>query len=245
MILSYDFTMKIKYLLVAIVLMTFIVFGSCRKEEAAEAPYNFLSGLENLTEDTSYAFGMLYGADILNMFITNGIIPYLNEFTQGLNDVLIGNEPRFDIDQAYEIFNAEVNSMMSDQIEYYRQEGTAFLADNAKRDEVKITSSGLQYEVVIEGTGPKPSATSSVKVDYEGSLLDGTVFDSSFSSGEPLVIELDRVIQGWTEGLQLMGTGSQYIFYIPYDLGYGATGYGTIPPYATLIFFVELHEIIN
>ena len=122
-----------------------------------------------------------------------------------------------------------------------KEAGEKFLAENAKRPEVKTTASGLQYEV-LEGTiGQKPTATDKVRVHYEGTLIDGTVFDSSYKRGQSISFALNQVIRGWTEGLQLMSVGSKYKLYIPYELGYGAAGAGAdIPPYAALIFTVEL-----
>ena len=122
--------------------------------------------------------------------------------------------------------------------------GEKFLQENALREEVKVTESGLQYEVLVQGKGPKPTAEQTVKVHYEGTLVDGTVFDSSYQRGEPIEFPLNGVIKGWTEGLQLMPVGSKYKLYIPYELGYGERGAGqSIPPYAALIFTVELLEI--
>lgn len=122
-----------------------------------------------------------------------------------------------------------------------KEDGEKFLAENTKRAEVKTTASGLQYEV-LEGTlGQKPKATDTVKVHYEGTLIDGTVFDSSYKRGEPISFALNQVIKGWTEGLQLMSIGSKYKLFIPYQLAYGEQGAGgSIPPYAALIFTVEL-----
>jgi len=125
------------------------------------------------------------------------------------------------------------------------QEGEAFLAENGAREEVVTTASGLQYEVIEEGTGPAPVATDVVKVHYHGTLLNGTVFDSSVDRGEPAEFPLNRVIPGWTEGLQLMTVGSKYKFYIPYQIAYGERGSGQIEPFSALVFEVELLEIIK
>lgn len=125
----------------------------------------------------------------------------------------------------------------------YEQQCQEFLDKNAKRAEVTVTSSGLQYEVQEEGNGKSPSATDIVRCHYEGRLIDGTVFDSSYKRGEPSEFALNQVIKGWTEGLQLMKEGSKYRFYIPYYLAYGTRGVGNIPPYAALIFDVELIEV--
>lgn len=124
-------------------------------------------------------------------------------------------------------------------------EGAAFLAANKSKEGVKTTESGLQYKVITEGTGAKPVATDTVKVHYRGTMLDGTEFDSSYSRNEPIIFALDRVIPGWTEGVQLMPVGSKYMFYIPSELAYGEGGGGPIPPNSTLQFEVELLGIEN
>ena len=122
--------------------------------------------------------------------------------------------------------------------------GKQFLAENAKRAEVQQTASGLQYEILQAGTGNKPGPTTMVTVHYEGKLIDGTVFDSSFKRNQPATFGLHQVIPGWTEGVQLMNEGATFRFYIPYELGYGARGAGgAIPPYATLIFDVQLIKV--
>ena len=126
-----------------------------------------------------------------------------------------------------------------------REKGEAYLAENAKKEGVKTLASGLQYQVLREGNGNRPKATDKVKCHYEGMLVDGTVFDSSLQRGEPATFPLNQVIAGWTEGLQLMQEGAKYRFFIPYHLGYGERGAGNaIPPYAALIFDVELIEVI-
>ena len=123
------------------------------------------------------------------------------------------------------------------------EEGKKFLAENAKKEGVQTTASGLQYKVETMGTGPKPAATDTVKVHYRGSLLDGTEFDSSYARNEPISFGLNRVIAGWTEGVQLMPVGSKFMFYIAPELAYGEGGGGPIPPNSTLIFEVELLDI--
>ncbi|MCC8144859.1 MAG: FKBP-type peptidyl-prolyl cis-trans isomerase [Bacteroidales bacterium] len=127
-----------------------------------------------------------------------------------------------------------------------KEENEAFLEKNKSEEGVVVLPSGLQYKVVKEGNGPKPVATDKVKVDYHGTNIYGEVFDSSIEAGEPITFELNRVIKGWTEGLQLMPVGSKYILYVPYDLAYGREAHSEkIGPYATLIFEVDLHEIVK
>ena len=124
-------------------------------------------------------------------------------------------------------------------------EGEKFLAENKKREGVKETASGLQYEVITMGTGARPGPEETVKVHYTGTLMDGTKFDSSIDRNEPATFGVNQVIKGWQEGIQLMPVGSKFKFYVPYELAYGANGTGPIPPYSTLIFEVELLDIIK
>ena len=140
----------------------------------------------------------------------------------------------------YDEFKAGIDLVMNMSAKF-KEEGEKFLAENAKREGVKTTASGLQYEVLEATLGQKPKTTDSVNVHYEGTLIDGTVFDSSYKRGKPISFPLNGVIKGWTEGLQLMSVGSKYKFFIPYQLAYGEHGAGdSIPPYAALIFTVEL-----
>lgn len=138
-----------------------------------------------------------------------------------------------------------INKMQKQQANAMAAAGEQFLSENADRLEVTVTPSGLQYEVMEQGAGKTPGAKSRVRVHYHGSLIDGTVFDSSMQRGEPIEFPLDGVIKGWTEGLQLMSEGSRYRLYIPHELGYGASGAGEqIGPYSTLIFDVELLAVL-
>ena len=160
---------------------------------------------------------------------------------QGFINGLYNYTEQFDLRSAGEYVESVVAELRYGAA---KAEGEKFLQENALREEVKVTDSGLQYEVLKLGKGAKPTAESTVKVHYEGTLVDGTVFDSSYQRGEPIEFPLNGVIRGWTEGLQLMPVGSKYKLYIPYELGYGDRGAGSsIPPYSTLIFTVELLEI--
>lgn len=159
---------------------------------------------------------------------------------QGFINGLYQDESQFTQQEAAEYIQNAIASLKYGQT---KQEGEEFLAANATKDGVIVTESGLQYEVIKMGKGPKPSATDRVRVHYHGTLIDGTVFDSSVERGEPITFGLNQVIAGWTEGVQLMPVGSKFRFYIPQELGYGAREAGSIPPYSTLIFEVELLDI--
>ena len=137
----------------------------------------------------------------------------------------------------------KLRNFMNQKSAEQQEAGNKFLEENGQRPEVTTLPSGLQYEVLEAGDGPKPAASSSVTVHYEGKLIDGKVFDSSYKRNKPATFGLRQVIAGWTEGLQHMPKGSKYRLFIPYNLGYGAGGAGPIPPYATLIFDVELIDI--
>jgi FKBP-type peptidyl-prolyl cis-trans isomerase FklB len=175
-----------------------------------------------------------------------------DDFTAGVKAILTGSEPAVSFQEAGELLDkyfAEIEAEQRAEAEAMgaalREEGEAFLSFNADQEGVVVLPSGLQYKVLVEGTGRKPSATSQVKCHYEGTLLNGVMFDSSYKRGEPAVFGLNQVIKGWTEGVQLMSEGSKYEFYIPYDLAYGEHGApGAIPPYATLKFVVELIEVL-
>lgn len=162
-------------------------------------------------------------------------------FAAGVEDVINSKELKFTAEQANANIQAYMQAKQEAQFAPVKKAGEDFLAENAKRSEVKTTASGLQYEVLKPGSGDKPTATSNVTVHYHGTLIDGTVFDSSVDRGETISFGLNQVIKGWTEGLQLMSTGAKYRFYIPYDLAYGAQGSPPkISPFSALIFEVEL-----
>jgi FKBP-type peptidyl-prolyl cis-trans isomerase FkpA len=168
---------------------------------------------------------------------------------RGFEDALAGN-PKIDEEKIREVLTALDTSVRTKQEEKAKVEseqsivaGEKYLADNAKKEGVTVTESGLQYEVMVQGDGDMPVATDVVKVHYKGTLLDGTEFDSSYSRDEPTTFPLNRVIAGWTEGLQLMPVGSKYKFTIPSELAYGDRDLGKIPANSTLIFDVELLEI--
>lgn len=165
----------------------------------------------------------------------------------GLTDALNGQQPQVNPDQinaAFQEINQRIQQQQAEQAKALSAEGEKFLAENAKRDEVTVTASGLQYEILQEGTGEKPTASSTVSTHYHGTLINGTVFDSSYERGQPAEFPVNGVIAGWTEALQMMPVGSKWRLYVPYNLAYGERGAGgAIGPYATLIFDVELLEI--
>lgn len=186
----------------------------------------------------SYALGLSMGQNLMGSGVKK--LEYA-DLAQGIQDVLEKQQPKISYQEAQTVLGQFFQELEQKIAGEQKAAGEKFLADNAKRAEVKTTASGLQYEVLEATLGQKPKATDTVKVHYEGSLIDGTVFDSSYKRGEPISFGLNQVIKGWTEGLQLMSIGSKYKLYIPYQLGYGEQGAGgSIPPYSTLIFTVEL-----
>ena len=199
----------------------------------------------NQFDRLSYALGMSMG----NNFKSSGIEKIVSsDFADGVAAVYEGAAPKMSYDEAKAVIQSffsqlqeKQNAAMAEMARVNAEAGKSFLAENAKRSEVKTTASGLQYEVIAEGDGNKPSANNTVKVHYTGSLIDGTVFDSSVQRGEPAVFGVTQVIPGWVEALQMMTVGSKWRLFIPSELAYGANGAGNIiGPNATLIFEVEL-----
>jgi len=195
----------------------------------------------------SYAWGMLMGKQLQGMGARN---LNLNDFFDGLKDTYEANkaesELKVKVEEAQTLINEYLQNLQADAEKKIKATASKFLEENKKKEGVKETASGLQYLVEKEGTGAQPSATDEVTVHYTGRLLDGTVFDSSVSRGEPATFPLNRVIPGWTEGLQLMKEGGKSVFFIPSDLAYGAQGVpNAIPPHSTLIFEVELIKVVS
>ena len=196
-------------------------------------------------DKASYALGLGIGHQLKGM---GGSKLNIDDFAQAIKDVIQGKEPQMSMKEAQIVANTfiqeaekESQKLKEEAGAKFKAYGEQYLAENAKKDGVKVTKSGLQYEVLNEGTGKSPKATDNVKCHYEGRLIDGTVFDSSYRRGTPATFPLDGVIAGWTEGLQLMKEGAKYRFHIPYNLAYGANGAGeSIPPYSALVFDVEL-----
>ena len=189
-------------------------------------------------EKLSYALGLIIGNNLKGMNI-EGLLT--TEFTRAVEQVLNGEKTEMTEVQAQGLVQEFLREQQEVAGKAAREAGENFLAENAKREGVKVTETGLQYEVLTPALGIKPTPTDTVTCHYEGRLIDGTVFDSSYRRGEPASFPLQGVIRGWTEGLQLMSIGSKFRFFIPFDLAYGAQGAdGSIPPYAALIFDVEL-----
>lgn len=194
--------------------------------------------LNTALDSLSYALGMLDATFFKSQGVDKINYPMMNK---GFEDVLRGKNTLLTSQQADMTVREQLQAFMRKKAQSTIDEGEKFLAENKKREGVKVTPSGLQYEVIQLGTGPKPADTSRVKVHYTGTLINGEKFDSSRDRGEPITFTLNQVIKGWSEGVQLMPVGSRYKFYIPYTLGYGEQGAGgSIPGGAALIFDVEL-----
>ncbi|MCL2601289.1 MAG: FKBP-type peptidyl-prolyl cis-trans isomerase [Treponema sp.] len=226
--------------LLCVALFCAALFTACNK---AEPP---ASGA--LDKDTSYSFGMLVAAQMGFA----GISFDYNAFMEGFRDFNEDRNVRLTQEEAMEKVLAALSKIESQGeeeqnrlAEVNQEEGNDYLEENAQRPGVVTTESGLQYEVIVQGSGARPGATDTVKVHYHGTYVDGTVFDSSIERGEPVEFPVGAVIQGWIEGLQLMNIGSTYRFVIPADIAYGPRGIGPIPPNKVLIFNVELIDIVR
>ncbi len=201
-------------------------------------------------DKVSYALGLNIGQQLKQMGLS-GVLN-VDDFAASVKDMLDGNQPKVSLAEAQQVLNtffadleAKQRAAAAEAGKAAKEEGEKFLAENAKKAGVTVTASGLQYEVLKEGTGKQPTADNTVECHYEGTLINGKVFDSSYRRGETATFGLRQVIKGWTEGVQLMKEGAKYRFYIPYNLAYGENGAGAdIPPYAALIFDVELVKVL-
>jgi FKBP-type peptidyl-prolyl cis-trans isomerase FklB len=191
----------------------------------------------------SYAWGLAMGQQLQGMGV-NDIDT--ESFADAVKAVFDRSEPKMPVEEAHKLINEYLQKLQGELEERAKEEGKKFLEANRQKDGVKETASGLQYVVEKEGEGAQPGSQDEVTVHYTGKLLDGTVFDSSVNRGEPATFPLNRVIPGWTEGVQLMKEGAKYTFFIPSDLAYGAQGVpNAIPPHSTLIFEVELIKVVK
>jgi FKBP-type peptidyl-prolyl cis-trans isomerase len=232
-----------KNIILFIPILLFIAFTACKTSQVAveETPKTFT--LNNQQDTISY----IIGADIANNLKDNSIDISIEAFTRGFTDFNSGLDTLFTPEEIQEILMNFQQELQTKQQEKMNQEslenrlkGQQFLEENKKKEGVMTTSSGLQYKVITDGNGRKPSANSEVTVHYEGKLINGTIFDSSYQRGETISFKLNQVIPGWTEGLQLMSEGSVYELYIPSELGYGDRTIPGIPAGSVLIFKVEL-----
>ena len=191
-------------------------------------------------DKVSYALGMSIGHQLQQMDAADLNI---DDFSRAIKDVFAGKAHLTD-SEAQIAVQTFFQQKAEEQAKAAKAEGENFLAENAKKPGVKTLPSGLQYQVLREGNGRRPTATDEVECHYEGTLINGQVFDSSYQRGQTATFGLNQVIKGWTEGLQLMQEGAKYRFFIPYSLAYGEQGAGqAIPPYAALIFDVELIKV--
>ena len=200
--------------------------------------------LESLCEKGSYGIGLQIGQQLSDSQMDISV----EAVAKGIFDALNRNQPALDINdlmQSVQQLQQQAAEAQQAQFKAIEEAGKAFIAENAKKDGVIVTDSGLQYEIITEGNGAKPSETDRVRVHYTGTLSDGTVFDSSVARGQPAEFPVNGVIRGWVEALQMMPIGSKWKLTIPHELAYGEHGAGaSIPPFATLVFEVELLDIL-
>lgn len=207
------------------------------------------AGEPTFEQNVSYAIGLVMGRDLVQRQVPVDA----ESLIAGIQDALSKSKPRMNdaqvrdvMTQFEQLMNERAEAQMADQASKNKEEGATFLAENAKKDGVKTTDSGLQYRVIAEGDGASPTPSSTVSCHYEGTLINGTVFDSSYKRGQPAQFPVNGVISGWTEMLQLMKEGGKVEVFIPSNLAYGDRGAGPdIGPGATLIFQIELLKVLN
>jgi len=230
-------------LLIAIVLFTTVDATAQRRKKNKKAKKQEIETklITTQLDSVSYALGMAVAENLKS----SGVDTLNNKaFQEGLIAILNEDSTLVPEDSVQTILNTYFTDLASKRLEKTLEEGRAFLAKNKLRPEVDTTASGLQYEIITPGEGEKPTEANQVTVHYEGKLIDGTIFDSSYERGQEIQFGLGQVIPGWTEGLQLMSPGAKYILYIPSHLAYGTKGAGEdIPPNSTLIFTVELISV--
>jgi FKBP-type peptidyl-prolyl cis-trans isomerase len=227
--------------LVGLLILALVTVTSCNQMKNSTLKIGAVK-LATPTDTASYALGVNMASNVKNMGMEE---INLQAFAKAFQDVYANEKLQITEKESNPILQAYFGTLMEKKAASALAEGQTWLAENAKKAGVKTTASGLQYEVMREGTGPKPMATSTVKVHYHGTTTDGKVFDSSVDRGEPVEFPLNGVIPGWTEGVQLMSVGSKYKFFIPGNLAYGTRppqGSG-IAPNETLLFEIELLEI--
>ncbi|MEE1675711.1 FKBP-type peptidyl-prolyl cis-trans isomerase [Agarivorans aestuarii] len=240
-----------KYFAVSVLAASILAVTGCQ-EEKAEAPAAAQVALENVDQQQAYAIGASVSRYIattleqqkeLGLELDNALV--LKGMQDGLSGEVAMSEE--DIQASLKALDEKlaglVEAKAAEDAAAAKAESDKYLTDNAAREGVTVTESGLQFEVLTAAEGDKPSAADTVTVHYKGTLTDGSTFDSSYDRGEPATFPLNRVIPGWTEGVQLMSKGAKYKFFIPSELGYGENGAGSIPPNSILVFEVELIEI--
>ncbi len=218
-----------------VLVLSGVMLAGCQQPEnnMSESTFDASSDVES----ASYLIGFRQAQNIQQQ---GGDIIDMQAYGQGAQDAIAGQDSQVPVENEEQLMSALTEALMQQK----SASSESFMQENAARPEVTTTASGLQYEVLVEGTGPKPAATDTVVTHYHGTLTDGTVFDSSVERGSPASFPVNRVIAGWTEALQMMGTGSKWRLVIPPELAYGERGAGgAIPPNATLVFEVELLEI--
>lgn len=223
-----------KHIVTLFLIVPFITFYSCNNPTNTEKPVV----LETIKDSASYAIGIRVGRNIKEDTTLNK-----DAIMHGLNTAMKGEDSSMTDQDIQAIMLAYQQEMVNKEASPNIEKGKAFLAANKTKEGVKELPTGLQYKIIEEGTGISPQPTDEVKVHYTGKLIDGSVFDSSIERGEPIVFPLNRVIQGWQQGLQLMKEGAKYELYIPAELGYGNRAQPNIPAGSTLIFEVELIKV--
>jgi FKBP-type peptidyl-prolyl cis-trans isomerase FklB len=245
-----------KQLMIVLLVISSLAIGQTTKKSVKKQNSKAKQKVEQMTEaeKLSYALGYSIGGRVMGDFQKNQIDITPEAFVKGFGDMLMGNKLAISDSEGQVImmkFQTEMQAKQQAAQQEYKEmldknkkEGDDFLAENGKKDSIKTTMSGLQYKIISEGKGKSPVDTSTVVVNYRGRLIDGTVFDDSYKRGEPLTIQLNQVIKGWTEGMQLLKEGGKAELYIPSNLGYGERGSGqTIMPNSALVFEVELVEV--